>query len=89
MVSRPTAAASAASLPEMQANRPQPITVEVPKPERSEPNVASAKFSSFSPRPVRTIASPVSTNSGMAISAKESTPSNSASPIRRGNRVSV
>ena len=80
MVRRPTAAASAASDPEMQENSPQPITVEVPKPERKLPKVASATLSSLMPRPLRTIASPVRMNSGIAISAKESTPSNSASP---------
>ena len=43
MVMRPIAAASAASEPEMHENRPQPITVEVPKPDRSQPKLASAK----------------------------------------------
>ena len=46
MVMRPTAAASAASDPEMQEKSPHPNTVAVPKPERNEPQVASAKSSS-------------------------------------------
>jgi len=44
---RPMAAASAASEPEMQAKKPQPSTVEVPKPVRRLPVVASAKSSSL------------------------------------------
>ena len=73
----------------MQANRPHPITVDVPNPERKLPNVASAKLSNLMPSPERTIASPVSTNNGMAISANESTPSNNASPTRVNGNTSV
>ncbi len=53
----------------MHANKPQPITVDVPNPERKLPNVASAKLSNLMPSRDRTIASPVSTNSAIAISA--------------------
>jgi hypothetical protein len=44
MVMRPTAAAPAASEPEMHEKNPQPSTVEVPRPDRTEPMVASATF---------------------------------------------
>ena len=56
---RPTAAAPAASEPEMQEKNPQPSTVEVPSPERSEPSVASAMSISLLDSPLRTSASPV------------------------------
>src|SRR5690606_24406300 len=81
MVIRPTAAAPAASEPDMQAKNPQPSTVDVPKPERTLPMVAPATLSSLIDRPVLTSRSPVSTNSGMAIRAKASRPWNTDSPI--------
>ena len=74
IVIRPIAAASAASDPEMHAKKPQPSAVEVPKPDRMPPVVASAKSRSLFASPERTMTSPVSTNSGIAIKAKESTP---------------
>src|SRR3546814_18113712 len=64
----------------MQAKKPQPRMVEVPKPLLRLPMVASAMSSSLSERPERTSTSPVRMNSGMAISAKASMPENSASP---------
>src|SRR3546814_10768513 len=56
----------------MQAKKPQPRMVEVPKPLLRLPMVASAMSSSLSERPERTSTSPVRMNSGMAISAKRS-----------------
>ena len=89
MVMRPMAAASAASEPEMQAKKPQPRMVAVPKPERNPPTVASATSKSFSESPVLTSTSPVRMNKGTAIRAKASIPSNRASPNRLNGRTSV
>ena len=86
---RPTAAAPAASEPEMQAKNPQPSTVAVPKPARNPPVVASATSSSLLDSPVRTRTSPVRMNSGTAMSAKWSMPSNSDSPSREIGSTSV
>jgi hypothetical protein len=80
------AAASAASEPLMQAKKPQPSTVDVPNPDRVEPMVASATSSSLPDNPVRTRMSPVRMNKGTAINAKESMPSNSASPSSVGGQ---
>src|SRR3546814_5946776 len=67
----------------MQAKKPQPRTVEVPKPLLRLPMVASAMSSSLSERPERTSTSPVRMKSGIAMSAKASMPEKSASPKSR------
>ena len=86
---RPTAAAPAASEPEMQAKKPQPSTVAVPRPARKPPVKASATSSSLLERPVRTKTSPVRMNSGTAISAKWSMPSKRDSPKSESGSTSV
>ena len=86
---RPTAAAPAASEPEMQAKKPQPSVVELPRPVLSPPTLASATSSNLPESPERTRASPVRMNSGTAISAKALMPSNSDSPNTDSGKVSV
>src|SRR6056300_1307062 len=80
MVMRPTAAAPAASEPEIALNIPQTSTVAEPKPPRVQQVSASARSRNFLLSPVRTKTSPVRINNGTAVNAKWSIPSNSDSP---------
>ena len=82
MVIRPTAAAPAASDPEIAANMPQTSTVADPNPPLAQQVSASATSRNFRLRPVRTSTSPVRMNSGTAVSAKASIPENSFSPSK-------
>jgi len=70
MVMRPTAAAPAASEPEIAANMPQTSTVAEPKPPFAQQVIASATSRNFLDSPVRTRTSPVRMKSGTAVSAK-------------------
>ena len=67
---RPTAAAPAASDPEMALNIPQTNTVAEPNPPRVQHVNASATSKNFRLSPVLTKTSPVRMNSGTAVSAK-------------------
>ena len=86
MVIRPTAAAPAASEPEIAANMPQTSTVAEPKPPRVQQVSASATSRNFLLRPVRTSTSPVRMNKGTAVSAKASMPVNRLSPMALSGR---
>ncbi len=86
---RPTAAAPAASEPEMAENMPQTSTVAEPKPPRVQQVSASATSRNFRLKPVRTSTSPVRMNSGTAVSAKASMPSNRDSPSSDRGSTSV
>ncbi len=74
MVMRPTAAAPAASEPEMAANIPHTNTVAEPKPPFANCVSASATSRNLRLSPVRTSTSPVRMKSGTAVSAKWSMP---------------
>ena len=89
MVMRPTAAAPAASEPEIAENIPHTSTVAEPKPPRVQQVSASATFRNLRLRPVRTSTSPVRMNRGTAVSAKASMPSNSDSPSSDSGSTSV
>ena len=77
---RPTAAAPAASEPEIAENMPQTSTVAEPKPPRAQQVSASATSRNLRLSPVLTSTSPVRMNSGTAVSAKWSMPANRLSP---------
>ena len=64
----------------MAENMPQTSTVAEPKPPLVQQVSASATSRNFRLSPVRTSTSPVSTNRGIAVSAKASMPSNRDSP---------
>ena len=80
MVMRPTAAAPAASDPEIAANMPHTRTVADPNPPLANLVTASATSRNLRLRPVLTSTSPVRMKSGTAVSAKASIPSKRLSP---------
>ena len=88
MVIRPTAAAPAASDPEMEENIPQTKTVAEPNPPFVQQVRASAISRNLRLKPVRTRTSPVKINNGTAVRAKASIPSNRLSPINESGRAS-
>ena len=84
---RPTAAAPAASDPEMAENMPQTSTVADPKPPLAQQVKASATSRNLRLKPVRTRTSPVRMKSGTAVKAKASMPSNRDSPSSERGRT--
>ena len=81
-----TAAAPAASEPEMAENIPQTSTVAEPKPPLAKHVNASATSRNLRDNPVRTSTSPVRINNGTAVRAKASMPSKRLSPTSARGR---